>query len=230
MVKETEDLKNSLEIEQESNRKLKDRLSITRQELSEIRGSLDSKDSKLAELRTNLSKVKTNDELLEQIKELQEQLDEKTKESNKLFEERCELKRTISSQKKQLRLLDSRLIEPTQEDSTNIKQNNDTEVFDIEDAVSKLKDLSYIIVGGKWYKSLEMKLKDYGFENIKRWENSSRTVGKCDCVIVLTTVCHHDEVYSIESKARGTSTNIVYCTSLNADLVIKTLYEELIEC
>lgn len=220
-------LETSVEREQEEKDKAKAQLSDVRKNMSALKKDLDASESKVKSLEYSLANVKSTADLEKRISELESTIKSKDSEINRLFSERNELKRTISSQKKQLKKLNASLEAVADVEIEIPEVIEEVKQFNFEDAVEKLKDKKLIIVGLDFTTTIDKKLEELGFSSITRFSRTSKSVGNTDFAIIMTNRCHHSDVYKLESQIRGTSTKPIYFNGSNINQLIETLYNEL---
>lgn len=220
----------TLQVDKANSEKNKQALKVhgLKDEISSLRGKisdLEKENSKLARL---LSNHETYDSLQTKIKELKSDLCEKSAEVEQIFEENIELKKLISSQKKEIKSLTASVdaLKELAEDSSEPFEEEET--FDIEEAVSVLKDKRIVFVGMEFNSSLVNRFKAVGLDSVSWVDRNTKSLGCCDLAVVFTQRCKHSDVRRIESLAKNGTTKMIYFSGSNFEQLLALMYDEVI--
>ena len=227
LKKQIKDLESKCEILNENNTKLTSKLKLSRDECNDLKKNLSEVQNECADLKTELSSIKTSEELEKEIDSLKLTLKDKDLESSRLFNERLELKRIISLQKKQIKRLIASLDEDCDYDTEILEENIESDGFDFEATIEKLKDKKLVFVGYDFNSSFIQNLNQLGIKNTSSISRNTKSAGNCDFVVVFTNRCHHTDVYKAEKLTRGSKTKLIYFNSSNVNQLIELLSYEL---
>lgn len=186
--------------------------------------------SQVSQLQAEISRHKTDDKLHKRIKELERDLQHQSDEVSVLFDERLELRQELSRRAKEIKQLKARFAELGVEGEQEGVDSNcsDVEDFivDIDTMVSALKDKRIVVIGGDRSKSLSQTFKDWGFSHFSNLTGNVRGVD-CDFLVICSILCSHTDVRQAEKWVRGKDTELVYVKAVNAELILRELYNTL---
>lgn len=177
--------------------------------------------SQVSQLRGEISRQDTHDELRKQIAELEAKISAVTAENNTLFNERLELKQELSRRAKEIKQLSARIREQGDEDSN---LGVDTEDVPLEEMIAVLKDKRIVMVGGDRSKSMLNTFRDWGFKSVSNMSGNVRRM-ECDYIVVCTILCSHEDVYQAEKYIKGHDTELVFVNGVNAELIVRAVYD-----
>ena len=80
------------------------------------------------------------------------------------------------------------------------------------------------MVGGDRSKTLVKTFEDWGFRYFSNISGNVRRT-ECDFLVICSVLVSHGDVYQAEKVVRGQNTELVYVNGVNAELVLKALYE-----
>lgn len=219
----TKDLE--LQVAKENEEKADLKLKLVRDELNGLKITLQERDKVINTLQNEINSFTYDEKLREELEFCKNQINSLTEENSKLFDERIQQKRLISSQKKQLKQLSSSLIAAQDKDyeiCDTFEEIN--EELNINDMVDKLKDLRIAYVGCD-NNSIDNKLYELGFKHVTKITSSQRNLGKCDVLIIFTIRCHHAEVYKAEKMCKNKDVPKLYLSCINMEQLVTELYE-----
>lgn len=216
------------EREREKNERNSMKLRQTRDSLNKLNSLVKEQSKEIVELRSKLSSIETDDDLKSEISNLRNEIKQLKSENEHLFNERTSLKQLISSQKKKIKSLMSRVQGNSDLEETFDDKQEDTIQVSLDYAISKIKDLRITYVGCD-NNSIDSKMNSVGITNITRFSGSQRAIGKCDILLIFAIRCHHSEVYKAEKLCRGRDIPVVYLSCVNIEQVIMTIYSTMYE-
>lgn len=215
------DLESSRASEQrilEESDKVRQKYNRSSEECTRLRTQNQELQTQVSQLRSENAKHVTNDSLLKRISELEAELKSAKAENDQLFAERLELKQELSSRAKSIKRLSARIKEQGEDVEEEVAEVSHDEM------IAALKDKRIIIVGGDRSKSMMRTLQDWGLKSVR---NMSGNVQKaeCDFLVICTILCGHADVYQAERYVRGQDTDVVYVNGVNAELILRSVYD-----
>jgi hypothetical protein len=194
-----------------------------RAERNALESQLADKDKEILDLKAKLNLVRSTDSLEAEIKALRNEIDLLKSDNTQLFNERALLKQTISSQIKQLKSLNAS-VDVSEEESIVFDETlEETTEVPFETIISRLKS-NHITYIGCDDNSVDVKLRQYGLNNITQFNMKQRTLGKCDAIVVFSIRCHHADVYRAEKLCSGKDIPIIYVNCTNVDKMLTAVY------
>lgn len=188
---------------------------------------LDIKSDNLS-LRTKLSRVQTDDELKDKLKDYQYKLETSEADLNALLQENLELKRIIRQNKKEIKRLESRLVANSSNEEPLTDNPVDTDkTSSLDVIVQSLMNYNILLVGGEKCGLLQG-LEDYGLRQVRQFDNSIKSLTKVDYIVIVTQFVSHQDVNRSASLSRGTDAETIYFNGTNTVKLLYLLYDEIL--
>lgn len=221
MSDKLDSLESTIRVKDGVEAKVRQKYSRATDEIKQLKEANKSLQSRVTQLQVEISRQNTDADLRKRIAELEQKLAASNDENDRLFAERLELKQELSVRAKQIKKLNARLDSEVAEEITI---GVVTEEIPIETMVEAIKDKRIILIGGDRSKTLVKTLNDLGLRYVTNMSGNVRKA-ECDFCVVLTILCSHSDVFQAERYVKGTDTEVVYVNGVNAELVLRQVYD-----
>ena len=205
----------------ESETRAKQRYSKLSERFKDMKAENQGLREQIAQLRAEIARHNTHDELVTRISELESDLRDERSENDTLFNERLRLKQELGKSAKTIKQLQARL---TEQGVADLSDDVETIEVSLEEMIDALKDKRIVMIGGDRSKSLTKTFEDWGFKSFINMTGNVRRAD-CDYLVICSVLCSHSDVYQAERMIRGQNSVELFVNGVNAEMILRTLWE-----